>query len=119
MPNKAVHGAEIASVFGTVENMGRNPLSAATANTKLLSKVMMEAWATFAKDPQNGLTRLGWPKYDPLGKTLILLGENNSPGVTFGSPIEYDRFCPEYWRSNSSLALSGGPKVIGPYSRLG
>lgn len=68
--------------------MGKNPLSSANKNTKALSNVIMQAWATFAKDPQNGLTKLGWPKYNPLGKTLILLGEGNGPGATFGSVAE-------------------------------
>lgn len=31
---------------------------------------VMTAWATFAKDPVNGLTKLGWPKYSPTGKFL-------------------------------------------------
>jgi carboxylesterase type B len=106
MPNKAVHGAEIASVFGTMEGMGRNTLT--TTNTRALSKAMMQAWAAFAKDPQNGLTKIGWPKYNPLGKTLILLGEGNGPGATFAFPAEYDGFCDEYWKSNTPMSLSLG-----------
>jgi cholinesterase len=105
MPNKAVHGAEIASVFGTMQGMGRNPLAA--TNTKALSKVMMQAWAAFAKDPQSGLTKIGWPKYNPMNRTLILLGEGNGPGATFASPAEYDNFCDEYWKSKTTVNLSG------------
>jgi hypothetical protein len=32
------------------------------------SKTFQSAWATFVKDPANGLTKLGWPKYDATGK---------------------------------------------------
>jgi carboxylesterase type B len=111
MPNKAVHGAEIASVFGTAEGRGRNHLDA--TNAKTLSKVMMQAWAAFAKDPQNGLTKIGWPKYNPLDRTLILLGEGNGPGATLASPAEYDNFCNEYWKSDTTMSLSAGAMARG------
>jgi carboxylesterase type B len=35
-----------------------------TAEQKTLAKTMMTAWASFAKDPENGLEKLGWPVYD-------------------------------------------------------
>jgi hypothetical protein len=34
----------------------------------------MHAWATFADNPESGLEKLGWPKYDPNGE----LGPFNS-----------------------------------------
>jgi hypothetical protein len=33
-------------------------------NSLLNLAVMMTAWASFAKDPQTGLLKLGWPTYD-------------------------------------------------------
>lgn len=30
---------------------------------------MRNAWAEFARDPEDGLANLGWPKYDPDGKS--------------------------------------------------
>ena len=38
---------------------------------------MASAWVAFAGDPHNGLTRFGWPQYNPLGKSdkLIELAE--------------------------------------------
>jgi carboxylesterase type B len=41
-----------------------------TAEQKSLTKLMMTAWATFAKDPENGLDRLGWPVYDEKSRFL-------------------------------------------------
>jgi len=32
--------------------------------------VFQKAWSTFAEDPQNGLTELGWPEYNPIGKII-------------------------------------------------
>jgi hypothetical protein len=29
---------------------------------------MRDAWAGFAKDPEHGLEKLGWPLYDPTSK---------------------------------------------------
>jgi carboxylesterase type B len=57
----AWHSAEIPIVFGTVENLS------GLKNTKEENKVMstmMHAWAEFARDPDNGLKKLGWPVWD-------------------------------------------------------
>jgi hypothetical protein len=43
----------------------------------------MTAWATFAKDPMNGLTKLGWPVYDGSKETTIVLGGRNSSVIKF------------------------------------
>jgi hypothetical protein len=32
------------------------------------SKIFQSAWGAFIKDPANGLTKFGWPKYDPSGE---------------------------------------------------
>lgn len=39
-----------------------------TAEQRKLTKIMMNAWASFAKDPENALTKLGWPTYDGVSK---------------------------------------------------
>jgi carboxylesterase type B len=62
----AFHGSEMSIVFGTpkrFENKYPSP-----PEEVAVEKLMMNAWASFAKDPQNGLKRLGWPTYDPDGK---------------------------------------------------
>ena len=54
----AKHGDEVPHVFGVAKFIDK----------PLATKVLMPAWAAFAKDPVNGLSNLGWPKYDPTGK---------------------------------------------------
>lgn len=73
----AYHTAEIAPVFGTTEYMSRRP---DTKEEHDLSLKLRIAWTEFAKDPVNGLIKLGWPLYDqnsefafclPFRKTMI------------------------------------------------
>src|ERR1700760_3360250 len=56
----AGHGAEIALVFGTVDHPSRKP---PTPEEAKLSKLLLQAWTAFAKDPVHGLEKLGWPLY--------------------------------------------------------
>ncbi|KAH9204652.1 carboxylesterase, partial [Leptodontidium sp. 2 PMI_412] len=46
------------------------------------------AWAAFARDPKEGLTRYegGWPMYDPGRDTLVRLAYNNMAGMNLGNP---------------------------------
>lgn len=60
----AWHGAEIALVFGSTELKGKGN---DTDAEKALARKMRDAWAGFAKDPEKGLTKLGWPLYNPKG----------------------------------------------------
>jgi cholinesterase len=69
----AWHGSEIGMVFGSIEyqqqfygKMTKQSISFPdTEEQKKLSKTMMTAWTSFAKDPENALEKLGWPVYDP------------------------------------------------------
>jgi hypothetical protein len=49
--------------FGTTELRPGVPKD--TSEKAKLSKNWRHAWAEFAKDPENGLKKLGWPVYDP------------------------------------------------------
>jgi carboxylesterase type B len=68
-PNQAIapdagawHGSEIPHVFG---NIATNSATVAATPAQLkVSELMNKAWATFAKDPENGLLKFGWPLYD-------------------------------------------------------
>lgn len=61
----AYHGSELNMVFDTAQDTSGLPNSAVENRT---SEYMMRAWATFARDPANGLSgELGWPIYDPNG----------------------------------------------------
>ena len=68
-PNQAIapdagawHGSEIPHVFGNIAT--NSATVAATAEQLKVSELMNRAWATFAKDPENGLLKFGWPLYD-------------------------------------------------------
>lgn len=56
----AAHGQEMPLVF-------LDPVP----NT--IGEVFQNAWGAFARDPAKGLSRLGWPKYDPDGTSLMLV----------------------------------------------
>jgi cholinesterase len=57
----AWHTAEIGIVFGTSEYLSRRP---DTPEESKLGETVRNAWTSFAKDPVNGLLKLGWPLYD-------------------------------------------------------
>jgi cholinesterase len=55
----ATHGFDLLHVFGNGQTG--------------MSKVFQSAWAAFAKDPVSGLTKIGWPRYNPEGKKKNVL----------------------------------------------
>jgi carboxylesterase type B len=81
----AFHGSEIGLVFGSIEYqqtfysaMIKEKISYPdTAEQKSLTKTMMTAWASFAKDPENGLEKLGWPVYDSTSTSFRQLRVDN------------------------------------------
>ncbi|TGO19617.1 hypothetical protein BTUL_0003g00710 [Botrytis tulipae] len=90
VPNAgAWHAAEIPLLFDT--NLANPP---ETTEQIAIGKYMRGAWAAFAKNPENGLTNYGWPKYDAAEDTLIRLAYNNQTGTNAASPSLYDANCP-------------------------
>lgn len=73
----AYHTSEIPLVFGTSEL--KPNATEDLPEEAALSKNMRHAWATFAKDPQNGLKKMGWPKYDP--KSMFTRCKSLKPGL--------------------------------------
>jgi cholinesterase len=61
----AWHGSEIAHVFGTIG--GFSSTVKPVAEQQKVSALMNNAWAAFAKDPESGLLKLGWPLYNEKG----------------------------------------------------
>ncbi|TGO70188.1 hypothetical protein BOTNAR_0003g00820 [Botryotinia narcissicola] len=90
VPNAgAWHTAEIPLLFDT--NLVNPP---ETTEQIAIGKYMRGAWAAFAKNPENGLTNYGWPKYDAAEDTLIRLAYNNQTGTNAANPSLYDANCP-------------------------
>jgi len=58
-----------------------------------IGKYFRGAWATFAKDPTNGLTKYGWPQYSPNTSTLIRIAYNNQTGPNLATGNMYDVDC--------------------------
>lgn len=58
-----------------------------------MSAYMQTAWAEFAKDPIYGLTKYGWPRYDPGKNTLIQLGVANATTAVFTNHQAADSAC--------------------------
>lgn len=54
----------------------------------------MKVWATFAKDPTDGLKGLEWPVYEYGEETLVRLGLGNQAGITMAKDSDYAEFCP-------------------------
>ncbi|CEJ90052.1 hypothetical protein VHEMI05861 [[Torrubiella] hemipterigena] len=54
---------------------------------------MQEAWYAFSNDPWNGLTEIGYPRYDESKDTLIVFGMNNSPEPALVKPSECNAPC--------------------------
>jgi carboxylesterase type B len=64
----AYHSSDLKMVFGASVYVSGIPDSA--AETKMVAP-MQKAWATFAQDPHEGLTKvMGWPRYMPDGDCL-------------------------------------------------
>jgi cholinesterase len=84
------HAAEVPILFDT---MPINP--APTAEEISIANYMRGAWATFAKDPEKGLSTYkdGWPTYDASKETLIRLAYNNITGTNLALPSLYDALC--------------------------
>jgi cholinesterase len=112
----AWHGSEIGMVFGSVEYqqqffgemIGQKISYPSTETQKGLEKKMMGAWAAFAKDPDNALSKLGWPTYDEKKSTIIQLGAPNSGNITFVDPAVVDKNCGLLNTIMSSLGGGGG-----------
>jgi cholinesterase len=68
----AYHGSELSLVYGAPKLKDAADQNTDTPAEAALTSVMMTAWASFAKDPQNGLTRLGYPVYKPEGNYNFL-----------------------------------------------
>ncbi|OJJ45119.1 hypothetical protein ASPZODRAFT_70435 [Penicilliopsis zonata CBS 506.65] len=83
----AYHSSELPMIMGTYADVGGEgtPFQHAT------SRVMQDYYLAFAYDPENGVERMGWPKYN--GTLLMEFGRSDGEGeyparVIPAAPIE-------------------------------
>ncbi|KAF2667130.1 alpha/beta-hydrolase [Microthyrium microscopicum] len=86
----AYHSSDVPFVFGTTE-LRSDKIKDSPEEAKAV-KATMTAWATFAKDPVNGLVGLGWPKYDA-ANTLVRIAYNNQSALNVAPAATYDVVC--------------------------
>lgn len=89
----AYHGTELEMVFGNPEAVSG---VSNTVNEDEMIRLVQSAWAAFARDPKCGLTKLGWPTFDPVEDSLIRLGYGNAPTAQFMDPTLYTAGCGNY-----------------------
>jgi carboxylesterase type B len=88
---RAFHSSEIPIVFGTYNS---SPFGPPTGPEISLSRYVQDAWVTFARDPQQGLSNFGWPKYNPNTASLVQIGNSdNQTGVIFAHGDSFDGGC--------------------------
>jgi len=120
----AWHGAEIGIVWQTTVDASGE---ANTAPEASISQYLSGAWAAFAKNPATGLSSApySWPRYNPLGDTLIRLAYNNETDASYVFPVTYDLACPVV---EAVLALipggtaglaSASPSTLAPLAQFG
>ncbi|KAJ5787487.1 Carboxylesterase type B [Penicillium paradoxum] len=90
-PNSgSYHGADLPMVFGTAEQVS------GIANSDVeneFARYMASAWVAFASDPKEGLTKFGWPQYNPNEQTLVGLAYNNANGSQLLHPSDVEQGC--------------------------
>jgi cholinesterase len=106
----SAHGSELSVVWGTMDNTNKG---VSTPDEVWLSGKIRKAWAAFAKDPSEGLTKLGWPIYDEKKPTLVLLGEESKADIKFVSPDRFDGVCGTYWKNSTTARPSKRGRSLG------
>ncbi|KAL9620782.1 MAG: hypothetical protein Q9160_004682 [Pyrenula sp. 1 TL-2023] len=80
----AYHGTDLHMTFGASADVSGLPTTEAQRQTTAL---MRRAWAAFCADPVNGLVeRVGWPRFEPGGKSLVRVAVGDRPEVDFVEP---------------------------------
>lgn len=85
------HGSDLSELFGTAKNVTGEP---STKEQERFSRYMQGAWAAFGRDPHNGLSKYGWPRYNPSTSSLVLLAPDNKATSEIVDPAVYDESCP-------------------------
>ncbi|KAI8937958.1 hypothetical protein NX059_005640 [Plenodomus lindquistii] len=86
----AYHGTELNMILGGSEDASGLP---ATQAQRYISGLFQGAVAAFAADPKQGLTKYGWPRFNPELESWIEIGVGNQAKATFAKPEKYDGKC--------------------------
>ena len=87
---RAFHGSDLILLFANEYEFRYEDLG---PTVKEAGRYLRNAVAAFVRDPKNGLSTFGWPRYTGEGNTLVKLFENRTAGATFSDPREYDGSC--------------------------
>jgi cholinesterase len=93
----AWHASELSILFNN--NPSGPGIPGNTPQEVAIGSYLRGAWATFAKDPVNGLktysggNSTGWPTYEPAGNTLVRLAYQNLTGPNLAPSEMYDSMC--------------------------
>ena len=107
----AWHASELPILFDTAPSGAGVPAN--TPAELAIGSYLRGAWATFAKDPVNGLKSYsggngtGWPTYNPDGDTLIRLAYMNQTGSNLAKGDMYDGMCNETFPVPASVLVNG------------
>lgn len=109
----AWHGSELGVLFGTNQVATPN-----TPDENAMGIQLRGMWASFAKDPVNGLGAFmgGVPRYTTGGNALIRLGLNNTMGLNLATGNAFDANCAQIQAASGPLSagqLSTGHKTNG------
>ncbi|RDL30432.1 Carboxylic ester hydrolase [Venustampulla echinocandica] len=91
-PSRAYHASEVLPLFDTVAAMSNG--AEVGGDLVRMGIYLRGAWGMFARDPAEGLTKYGWPRYGPERETLVRLGWKNGVGPNVGAQGPYDVGCP-------------------------
>lgn len=86
----AYHGTELHMILGSSEDASGLPASKAQKETV---KLFQGAVAAFVENPKKGLTKYGWPEFNPKKHSWIEIAKDNKPKATFAKPAKYDGTC--------------------------
>ncbi|KAF2708538.1 carboxylesteras-like protein [Pleomassaria siparia CBS 279.74] len=86
----AYHGTELDMILGISQDVSGLPASRAQNDTW---RLFQRAVAAFVDDPESGLTRFGWPQFNPDTESWIEIAVGNKANATFAKPEKYDAPC--------------------------
>jgi len=84
------HGSDLELVLGQARG---NAYQDVGPDIERAGVYIRNAVASFVRDPVNGLTSFGWPRYDSTASTLVRLFGDESAVVSFENPGTYDAAC--------------------------